>query len=919
MKQPDKRPTGARPILMLLDGHALVFRSWYGIRQPLTVRSTGEEVKGVYGFTNTFLRMLRQWNPTYCAIAFDPPGPTFRHLQYAEYKAQREAPPPELHQQIAYAHRLMEAFRVPIYEVEGYEADDVLGTLAHQGEQQGMEVVIVTGDTDTLQLVTPAVRVDLHYRIQESKTFDEAAVRERFGGLDPAKQPELKALQGDASDNIPGVPGIGQKTAIKLIQEFASLEGVYENIELVQPRLRAMLLEFREQAFLSRELGRIVDVPLTMDEEACRFWQYDRREVVEFLRSLDFFSIVDRIPEGKVEEVTGASAPAVTSPVHDYQTVTTSQALGALVEELRRADGFALAVQASSSDPMQAELAGIAFAVAPRQAWYVPIGHQQGERLPLKEALEALKGVLEDPSLAKVAHNGNFETTLLLSYGIQVQNLASDTMVAAHLANRKALTLNALALDVLGEEMAPIASLLGTGSKRRSMAEVSGADLTPYAAASADLTWRLRSPLEEEARQKGGWDVYTQAELPLIPVLAQMQRNGIALDTGVLQEMSEDLGQQLQALEAAIYEDADRLFNVNSPQQLSKVLFSDLGLPKTKHTRTGAYTTDAAALEGLLEGDLLDVKQRHLIESLLKHRELAKLKSTYVDALPTLVNPETGRLHTTYNQCGSATGRVSSNDPNLQNIPVRTPLGQQVRRAFIAQEAPGWLLLAADYSQIELRVLAHLSGDPVLIAAFSRDEDIHAATASQMYQVPLDGVTPDMRRIAKVLNFGVIYGLSAFGVSRQMGIKVDEGAQFIEGYFERYPGIRQYVEETREKVRSDEYVETLLGRRRYLPEITSANIHVRQAAERMAINMPVQGTAAEVVKLAMVRIHRWMEERRVRSRMLLQVHDELIFEVPGDELEEMKGMVTELMPAAMEMVVPLKVDLKQGETWGDMG
>ena len=913
MSQPDKTHTREKPLLLLLDGHALVFRSWYAIQQPLTVRSTGEEVKGVFGFTNTFLRALRDWNPTHCAIAFDAKGPTFRDLRYEQYKAHREAPPPQLHRQVEYVHRLMEAFCVPIYEVEGYEADDALGALAHQGERLGMEVVILTGDTDTFQLVTPAVRVDLHYRIQDSKVFDEAAVRERFGGLNPDKQPELKALYGDASDNIPGVPGIGEKTAIKLIMEHGSLEGLYQDIELVSARLQDKLKENKEQAFLSRELGTIVvNVPIELDPDTSRFWQYDRQVVVEFLRSLEFFSIVNRVPEGTTDGASPEKAsldPSTVSPERDYVTVTTTEALDALVKELQSSGGFALAVQSS--------LVGSAFATGPGGAWYVPTGHHQGDQLSLKEVLQKLRDVLEDPALPKIAHNATADLTLLLKHGIQVQNLASDTMVAAHVANQKNVTLGALALQILGEETPPLSTLLGTGSKQRSLADVSGAELTPYAAGAADIAFRLRAPLEEEAYQRGGEQVYTRAQLPLIPVLARMQMNGITLDAGVLQEMSQELGEQLQALEQEIYDDVGHQFNLNSPQQLSGVLFDELRLPKTKRTRTGAYTTDAAALEGLRDSGELAPEHRRIIGNLLDHRQEAKLKSTYVDSLPALVDPETGRLHTTYNPAGSATGRLASSDPNLMNIPIRTEQGRRVRRAFVAG-APDWLLLAADYSQIELRVLAHLSEDPALIAAFDRGEDIHATTGSQMFHVPLEEVTSDMRRIAKVLNFGVIYGLSAFGVSQQMGFSFEEGNQFIESYFERYPGVRQYVEETKEKAHKEGYVETLLGRRRYLPEITSPNFNLRQAAERMAINAPVQGTAAEVIQLAMIDIDEWMRERQVKSKMLLQVHDELIFEVPQEELGVMKAMVSELMPAAMELQVPLRVELKQGKTWGDL-
>jgi DNA polymerase-1 len=899
-----------RPLLMLMDGHALVHRAWHAIQQPLTVQRTGEEVRAVFGFTNTFLKAIQEWNPTHCAIAFDLPTPTFRHIRYQEYKSQRPEAPPELRQQFQRVRQLMRAFAIPIFEIEGYEADDVLGTLCRQAEEKGIETIILTGDTDTLQLVSPLVRVVLHYRVQERKVYDEAEVRAKYGGLSPSQQPDLKALKGDPSDNIPGVPGVGEKTAFRLLLEFGSIEGIYENIDRVNPpQLREALLSHREQVMRGKELTSIVtDLPITLDLEACRFWRYDRRQVIDLFRELEFFSLVGKVPQPTEPEEVKAPAVTTEAPPLDYRVVSTPDALEALSRELK--GGFVLDVESTGTDPMAAELVGLSFSTAPGRAWYVPIAHRGASQLPLENLLRALGPLLEDPGIPKVAHNGNYDLTLLANYGVPVRGLAFDTMVAAHLLGRKSLGLKALALDILGEEMTPITALIGTGRKQLSMAEVPLEEAVAYACADADLTGRIRDVLEKELQREGLWDLFTQVEMPLVPVLVTMQRNGVALDRGVLEEMSRSLAEQLRELEAHIYDLVGHAFNINSPQQLSEVLFGELKLTKTKRTKTG-YSTDAAALEGL--------RGTHpVVDRILEYRQLSKLKSTYVDALPQMINRRTGRLHTSFNQTGAATGRISSSEPNLQNIPVRTELGRQVRKAFVAEGAPRWLLLSADYSQIELRVLAHLSRDPGLVSAFQRGEDIHTATAAQIYAVPPDQVTPDMRRIAKVMNFGVIYGLSPYGISQQTELTTEEGHRFIESYFSKYPGIRDYLENTKEQARTLGYVETLLGRRRYIPEINSSNAQVRQAAERMAVNMPVQGTAADIMKLAMIRVHRRLEREGLRAKLILQVHDELMFELPVEETEVLKGIVLEEMPSALKLAVPLKVDIKTGYTWGDM-
>ena len=899
---------------MLMDGHAMVHRAWHAIQQPMTTR-TGEEVRGVRGFASTFLKVIADWQPTHCAIAFDLPGPTFRHQQFQEYKAQRPEAPEELHLQFGRVRQLMEAFNVPIYGLERYEADDVLGTLSCRAGEQGIDTIILTGDTDTLQLVAPRVRVVLSYGIQEQKVFDENAVRERYGGLAPSQQTELKALKGDPSDNIPGVPGIGDKTAIKLIQQFGDIDELYRRIdEVASPKLQEVLKEHEAQARRGRELTTIVtDLPLNLDLEETRFGSYDRGKVLELFRELEFSGLVSRVPNP--QEASRGEAAAAPDQVQEqaqpsYVTVDTGEKLEQMAEELRTAGEFSFDLETTGIDPMNVELVGLSFSTKENTGYYVPVGHRSGSQLSLGEVLERVKPLLEEPSLGKTAHNGNYDMTVLANYHVTPRNLEFDTMVAANLVGIKAIGLKALAFNRLNVEMTPIATLIGSGQKQRSMAEVPISEAAPYACADADMTLRLRRDLEGELRKEGLWGLFAEVEMPLVPVLVQMQVNGVALDTKLLRDMSRDLAEQLRSLEAEIYNNVGHQFNINSPSQLGDILFKELHLPSGKRTKTG-YSTDAAVLEGL--------RSAHpVVDLILRYRELSKLKSTYVDALPGLINPRTGRVHTSYNQAGAATGRISSNDPNLQNVPIRTELGCHVRRAFIAQDAPEWTLLAADYSQIELRVLAHFSQDEALLAAFQRDEDIHAATASMVYNVPLDQITWEMRRIAKVMNFGVVYGLSAFGISQQTELTLEEGQQFIETYFGKYPGIRRYIEETKGKARDQGYVETLLGRRRYMPEMHAPNFQARQAAERMAINMPVQGTAADILKMAMIRLQEHLDRRELRTKMLLQVHDELVFEVPQEELETVRKLVLEVMPHALELSVPLMVELKTGATWGDM-
>lgn len=898
-----------KPLLMLMDGHALVHRAFHAL-PPLTINRTGEPVGAVYGFASALLKVLDDLKPTHCAIAFDRPTPTFRHLEYEEYKANRESSPDELRVQFKRIRELVDAFGIPSFEMDGFEADDILGTLARLATDQDIDTIILTGDTDEVQLITGRVKTLLtRGMFSDTVLYDENKVYERYG-VTPSQIADFKGLKGDTSDNIPGVPGIGDKTAAKLLQQFGSVEGIYEHLdEVTPPRIQEKLREHEAQARQSVYLATIVtDVPIELDLSQCERTAYSRDAVLDLFRELEFSSLLARLPDGDgAGEPTGPS-DQVSEVV--YSTLTDESALDQLVEEVKKAGYFAFDTETTSLDAMQAELVGLSMSVEPGKSVYIPVGHQEGEQLPLKLVLEKVKPLFEDELIEKAAHNANYDMMILANYDVAVKGLSMDSMVGAALAGQKALGLKALSFERLGIEMTPITQLIGTGKKQITMDQVAIEDASPYAAADADIALRLARMFEEGLKQQGLWNLMTDVEMPLVPVLVRIQRHGIALDAELLSVMSVELGNRMLELEASIYDSVGHKFNINSPKQLGDILFKELQLPNAKRTKSG-FSTDASVLEGLRGG-------HPIVEFVLEFRQISKLKSTYLDALPALVNPDTGRVHTTFNQVGSVTGRVSSNDPNLQNIPVRTELGGQVRNAFVAEGAPDWLLMAADYSQIDLRVLAHISEDPALVKAFEDGEDIHASTAAHVFGVPMDQVTADQRRIAKVINFGIVYGISGYGLASRTDLSREEATAFIDGYFERYPGVKDYMEATKNQAKHQGYVETVLGRRRYFPEINSSNVNVRMGAERMAINMPIQGTSAEMLKLAMVQIQNRMDEAKMRSKMLLQVHDELIFEVPKEELEDMAGLAQEVMPNALELNVPVKVDVKTGVNWGEM-
>ena len=952
------------PLLILIDGHALVHRAHHAMRDPLTVQGTGEVVSGVYGFLNMFLRAIEEWKPTHCIVTFDVSAPTFRHEAFKEYKAHRPPTPPELRDQFGRVKQFMEAFNVPVFEMAGFEADDILGTLGAQAEGEHLDTLILTGDSDILQLVSPSVRVLLDSGRQRANAYDIAKVKERYDGLGPEYVAEIKALEGDKSDNIPGVPRVGRKTAIKLLSEYGSIEGIYEHIDEVKPPgIQKSMRENEELALHCKMLTTIRrDVPVELNTDAARFDGFERSEVLALMRELEFFSMVNRIPSNGMggaggEQLGMLDMTADERTPAEYIVVDTEATLDAMLSALEASEIVAFDTETTSQTAMLAELVGLSFSNEEGKGWYVPVGHEEGQQLERDYVLERLRPMLEsgkaglaasdkryalatsdkryalaasDKRYALAAHNANYDMTVLANYGINVEGIAFDTMIAAHLCGRTrtSIGLKPLALSLLHEDMTPIEDLIGRGRNQITMDKVEIAKAADYAAADADMTYRLVDVFEKELEENNLRITFDTLEMPLVPVLVKMQRDGVAIDTDALAPMSIEMGEQIDAIRQSMYDTVGHEFNLNSPKQLGDVLFNELYLPPTRKTPSGGFTTNAAALDGLKEfldsgnAEGVDPKAYQVLDMVLEYRQLSKLKSTYVDALPTLVNPNTGRIHTEFKQTGSDTGRLSSTEPNMQNIPVRTELGRRVRSAFVAENAPEWTLLGADYSQIELRILAHYSRDEGLMAAFLNGEDIHAATAASVYGVEISDVDAEMRRVAKIMNFGVLYGLSPFGIRQQTGFSAEEGKAFIDTYFTNYPGIRGYIEGIKEQVKMDGYVETLMGRRRRINEVHSSNYHTRAAGERMAVNMPIQGTAADIVKIAMINIQQRMGALGMRSKMILQVHDELIFEVPRDELGQMQAIITELMPSAVPpdvgFVVPLEVEMKVGDNWGDM-
>ncbi len=888
--------------LFLVDGTALAYRGYFAfIKNPL-INSRGENTSAPFAFTNSLLKLIREYSPTHIAVIFDAPGKTFRHERFADYKATREKMPEDLALSLPRVHQVVEAMAIPILQIEGYEADDVIGTLARQGQDAGYEVSLITGDKDFMQCLSERVHMlKPGRRGDDYSLFTVEDVRERYG-LEPDQMIDLLGLMGDSSDNVPGVPQVGEKTAQKLVSTWGSLEQVLAHAdEVTQTRVRENLTIYADQARLSKELVTIdtgVETDVELDELA--FNGFDTPALITLFNELEFTRLVRELL-AESEEL-----PAEKEETR-YRLVASIEELQAVLAQCREAEIVCVDLETTGLNPMTARVVGVSLAIHPRAAWYVPLRHTEGPNLPEAETLALLRSLLEDPTVPKAGQNIKYDTLVLRSEDIAMQGIAFDTMVASYLLNpgRRNHGLDALALEYLQYQTIPISQLIGSGRNQIGFEDTEIAAATEYACEDADITLRLLREMAPKLEALELRELFDAIEMPLIPVLTEMEASGVLVDLDLLSALGAEFEADLAELESGIHELAGEDFNVNSPQQLQLVLFDNLGLPRGKKTKTG-YSTDSEVLENL-------TSEHEIAGKLLEYRALAKLKSTYIDALPRLVNPDTGRIHTSFNQTVAATGRLSSSEPNLQNIPVRTEAGRRIRDAFIAPE--GRLLLSADYSQIELRIMAHLSGDERLLDAFKRGEDIHTSTAAAIFDCPLAEVTGVQRRQAKTVNFGVMYGMGSVSLGKQLDIPNAEAKEFIENYFERFSGVRRYIDHTRDQARRNGYVTTLLHRRRYMPELESRAPQVRSFAERMAVNMPIQGTAADLIKKAMVSIQEWLWTDEVRAEMLIQVHDELIFEVDEEIVDEVRDRVVSFMAEALELTVPIVVDADTGRTW----
>ncbi|VAX27550.1 DNA polymerase I [hydrothermal vent metagenome] len=882
--------------LYLIDGSSYIFRAFFGVRQNLST-SKGLPTNALYGFVTMLQRVVRDECPDYLTVTFDSKEKTFRHEMYADYKANRESPPEDLMKQFPYFERLVAAHNIHSIRIPGVEADDIIGTLTKQGQQAGLQVVIVSGDKDMMQLIAPNV---VMLDTMKGKRFGKKEVIEKFG-VGPDKVIDVMGLMGDSSDNIPGVKGVGPKTAADLIQKFGSIEELYQRIEEVdKTKLKDKLITDKENAELSRKLVTIdTAVPMDCTIEDLKVRVVDNTALTEIFTELEFSSL---IPEDKKTPVQAE---------HIYRTILTEQAFVDLLDELSAQKEFALDMETTSLNPVAAESVGISFAFKENEAYYIPLTHRYlgvPEQLDLEMVFQKLKPILEDPKIGKIGHNIKYDQIVLENEGIHLKGIAFDTILASYVLDpsRRGHGMDALALEIFGHRTITYKEVAGTGLKQIGFDEVEIERATEYAAEDSDITWRLYRYFQPKLTGEL-LALYNEVEMPLLEVLAEMEINGVYVDKQHLADLSRKIAKELKKYEAKIYELAGEIFNINSPKQLAVILFEKLQLPVVKKTKTG-FSTDVSVLEELSG-------QHELPENILAFRQLGKLKSTYVDALPLDIDKKTGRVHTSFNQTVAATGRLSSSDPNLQNIPIRTDMGKEIRKAFVAERQGK--LLSADYSQIELRILAHLSEDVTLINAFIKGEDIHSRTAAEIFGTSLDNVDQDARRMAKAVNFGIIYGLSAFGLSRQLKISMKEAKTFIDQYFDLYPRIKTFMDSAIAQARERGYTLTIMNRKRFLPDINSSNKQVRQAAERIAINSPIQGSAADIIKVAMINLSRELKKHKLESKMILQVHDELVFECPPAEQEAIEALVKKEMEGVYKFSVPLIVDMGWGDNWNE--
>ncbi|MBI4394588.1 MAG: DNA polymerase I, partial [Candidatus Omnitrophica bacterium] len=829
--------------LLLIDGQSFCYRAFFAIRE--LTNSKGEPTNAIYGFITMLRKLLREEKPNYVGICFDRKEPTFRHGRYDAYKAHRKPMPDDLIEQMPHIKEFVQAYRIPVFEKAGYEADDLLGTIAKRAEKEGLEVLIVTGDKDALQLVDEKVKV---FNTHKEEVLDRKSVEERFRGLGPEQVVDIMSLAGDASDNIPGVPGIGEKTAVELISEYGSLEKLYRNLDRVKGARKKTLEENQELARLSKDLATIdCNVPIELDLEQMKVQPSDEKRLAELYKRFEFRSLLKELtPVGETGE-----------EKRKYHLVTTEEDLKKLVEQLEQANAVAVDTETTSTEPTKAGLVGVSFSVKSKEAYYIPVcmykcTDKKVAARPLsargiewEKVRSLIAPVLENEKIEKYGQNMKYDFIVLKRHGIDLKGLAFDTMIASYLVNPLKLNhnLDDITFEYLGIKKIDIESLIGSGKKQISMEEVPLEKISEYASEDADCVFRLVEPLRKLLEANQLTELFEKLEMPLLRVLAQMEMNGVAVDRNFLKELCKNLGRDLDQLTAAICKEAGEEFNINSTKQLADILFTKLKLPIIKRTKTG-YSTDADVLERLAQS-------YELPKRLLEYREKTKLKSTYVDALPDLIHPDTQVIHTSFNQTTTSTGRLSSSEPNLQNIPIKTELGRQIRRAFIPR-AKGRQILSADYSQVELRVLAHFSEDPNLVQAFQEGRDVHQFTATLLYNIVPKDVTREMRNVAKTINFSIVYGVSAFGLAQSLGISVSEAQAFIDSYFERYAKVKEYLEAQKEEARQRGFLKTILGRRSYFPEINSSNLNRRQFAERVAINAPIQGSAADIIKLAMI-------------------------------------------------------------------
>ena len=942
--------------LFLLDGMALVYRAHFAFASRPILTSKGVNTSALYGFTQTLLDILKKEQPTHLGVAFDTAAPTQRHVEFADYKANRQEMPEDLSAALPHVRRMVEAFNIPVLICDGYEADDIIGTLVRRAETEGFQSYMVTPDKDFGQLVTPTTFIYKPPRSGEGvEVMGLPEVQSRWGVQRPEQVVDILALMGDASDNIPGVAGIGEKTAMKLIAQYGTLDNLLAQANELRARIKQTLESNRDQALLSKRLATIIcNVPCSVNLDSLKVQPPDEAKLKALLMEFEFNSIGRRLfgegfkagrgggrqnEEGRMQKTTVAAAgptegeqlvlvsekeggaeeakaaPAataanlktITEVPHEYQLVDSPAARAKLIQSLRGRDSFCLDTETTSLDPKEARLVGLAFSFAPHCGYYVPVPQ---EAVAAQRVLEEFRPVLEADHVRKVGHNLKFDLSVLKWQGISVGGRLFDTMVAHSLVEPEMRHgMDYLAEVYLGYTPIPISRLIGDSKEGQvNMAEVPVVQVAEYSAEDADVTWQLQAVLEPLLKEKGQERVFYEVESPLIRVLVDMEFEGIKVDAAALAEFGAQLSQEMEEAEKAVYRLAGTTFNLNSPRQLGQVLFDILKIGDApKKTKTGQYATDEQTLTAL-------AADHEIVRRLLEYRTASKLKSTYADALPQAIWPKTGRVHTTYNQVMTSTGRLNSQNPNLQNIPIRTERGQEIRKAFIARDG-GYRLLSADYSQIELRILAALSHEAAMLEAFRAGADIHAATAARVFGVFPDLVTPEMRRKAKMVNFGIAYGISAFGLSQRLGIPRGEAAKIIEQYFSQFPGIRRYMDDTIAFAQRHGYVETVTGRRRYIRDICSANNTVRGAAERNAINAPIQGTAADMIKLAMINIQRELDFRRFKTRMLLQVHDELVFDLYLPEEDAVRSLVAEKMKTAITLEVPLVVEIGIGENW----